>query len=136
MRGAFALDRHAETETDRFATYAATLGLLAAAAERAPVLALIDDAEWLDAASGEALAFAARRLGSEGVVMLWAVRAGDSPPFSIEGFEDWPLAGLDRVAGGELIERASDSSVSDETADRLVEATGGNPLALLEVRRS
>jgi len=48
---------------DPFSAYAALLSLLAAVAERSPVLALVDDCQWLDRSSAEALAFAARRLG-------------------------------------------------------------------------
>ena len=59
---------------DRFAVAAATLSLLAAAAEEAPVLAVVDDAQWLDTPSREALLFAGRRLGSEGVLLLLGMR--------------------------------------------------------------
>ena len=64
---------------ERFAVAAATLSLLAAASEDQPVLCLIDDAQWLDLSSAEALVFAARRLHAEGVVMLFGVR-GDTRP--------------------------------------------------------
>jgi hypothetical protein len=56
---------------DRFAVAAATLSVLAAAAEEGPVLAVADDAHWLDTPSQVALLFAGRRLGSEGVLLLW-----------------------------------------------------------------
>src|SRR3954470_9992044 len=61
---------------DRFTVSAATLSLLAAAAEEQPLLVLIDDAQWIDRASAEALLFAARRLVAEGVLLLFTVREG------------------------------------------------------------
>ena len=67
--GALALE--ATPVTDRFAVAAGVLSLLAAAAERQPVLAIADDLQWLDEASREALLFAARRLDAEGVVLLF-----------------------------------------------------------------
>lgn len=117
---------------DRFAVYAATLGLLASASEETPVLLLLDDAHWLDAASGEAFAFAARRLGPEEVAMLWAVRTDDSVAFSLEGLERHDVGGLDRQASGDLVEQTFGSSIAASAVDRLFEATAGNPLALLE----
>ena len=54
-------------EVDRFAVYAATLGVVALVAEDGPLLCVMDDAQWVDPASSEALAFTARRLADEGV---------------------------------------------------------------------
>jgi len=70
LRGAFALAQG--TLPDRFAAYVATLSLLARAAEATPVLALIDDAHWLDASSAEALLFTARRLEADGIALVFA----------------------------------------------------------------
>ena len=75
LGGALALE--ATPVTDRFAVAAGVLSLLAAAAERQPVLALADDLQWLDEASREALLFAARRLDAEGVVLLFGLRDGE-----------------------------------------------------------
>src|SRR5690242_7485991 len=57
---------------DRLAAYAGTLSLLAEAAEQRPLLVVVDDAQWLDRASGEALVFAARRLAGEAIAFLFA----------------------------------------------------------------
>jgi predicted ATPase len=65
-------------EGDRFAVCAATLGLLATAADERPLLVLVDSAQWLDRSSLQALVFAARRLESEAVAVLFAVRDGVS----------------------------------------------------------
>jgi predicted ATPase len=83
---------------DRFAVGAATLSLLAAHAEQAPVLVLIDDAHWLDAPSGAALLFAIRRLLADSVAVLITVRDGHS---SLLDGADLPIqrvGGLDRRA--------------------------------------
>jgi hypothetical protein len=61
---------------DRLGVQVALLLLLAAAAEQAPVLVSVDDVQWLDVESRDALLFAARRLDSDAVGMLFAVRTG------------------------------------------------------------
>jgi hypothetical protein len=88
---------------DRFSLGAATLSLLAAAAEEAPVLVLLDDVQWLDAASVDALVFAARRLGAEQVAMLVAAREDDGGGFDRGRFETLALAGIDREAAAALL---------------------------------
>src|SRR3954452_14509253 len=73
LRGALALGPAGGP--DRFTVPAGLLSLLAVAAESGPVLALIDDVQWLDEPSLEALLFAGRRLGAEGIAILSALRA-------------------------------------------------------------
>ena len=70
---------------DPLAVRAATLSLLAAAAEDAPLLVLVDDAHWLDAGSKEALMFAGRRLEAEGIALVFAVREGTRTSFRRQG---------------------------------------------------
>lgn len=72
LRSAFGLSRG--RVEDRLLLGLATLGLLAEATEEEPLLCLVDDLQWLDGPSAQALLFAARRLGAEGVVILFAVR--------------------------------------------------------------
>jgi DNA-binding CsgD family transcriptional regulator len=127
LSGALALGP--PTPGDRFAAAAATISLLAAGAEEAPVLAVVDDAHWLDTPSREALLFAGRRLGSEGVVLLLAMR--DRPWLEAAGIERLELRGLEPDAAGELVARAG-RAVSSGVRERLVADTAGNPLALLE----
>jgi DNA-binding CsgD family transcriptional regulator len=113
---------------DRFAVGAATLSLLAAYAEEAPLLVLIDDAQWLDAASGEALLFAFRRLVADPIAVVVAVRDGEGSLLDGADLPARRIGGLGRDAAGALL-----AGVPAETVDRLHEATAGNPLALLEL---
>ena len=118
---------------DRFAACAGTLGLLSLASEDRPVLVLLDDAHWLDSASREALAFAARRLRAEGVAMLWAARCEEMPLFSLAGLNELALGGLDESDARKLLEAVGSPPISPEAVDGLLEATRGNPLGLLEI---
>jgi DNA-binding CsgD family transcriptional regulator len=117
---------------DRFLVSVAVLSLLAEAAEDRPVLGLVDEAQWLDRSSAEVLGFAARRLEAEGVVLLFAARDGDPREFPAPGLPELRLGGLDREAAAALLERAG-AGLHPAVVDRLVERTGGNPLALLEL---
>jgi DNA-binding CsgD family transcriptional regulator len=114
---------------DRFAVAAATLSLLAAAAEEGPVLAMADDAHWLDTPSREALLFAGRRLGSEGILLLLGMRDREWIPLS--GLETLELPGLPAVAAAALVERTR-AHIDAAVRNRLVADTFGNPLAILE----
>ncbi|WP_312858495.1 ATP-binding protein, partial [Pseudonocardia pini] len=82
LRGAFGLT--GTPVENRFLIGAGTLSLLAALAERQPVLCLVDDAQWLDQGSSEALLFAARRFHADAIAMLFAVRE-TSVPFATAG---------------------------------------------------
>lgn len=114
---------------DRFGVAAGTLSLLAAAGEAAPVLAVVDDAHWLDQPSREALLFAARRLASERVVLLLGMR--DRDWIAQAGVDALRLGGLFVEAAAALVDRAG-APVSAAVRARIVEETGGNPLAILE----
>jgi DNA-binding CsgD family transcriptional regulator len=132
LESALAL-RPAEAQ-DRLAVGAATLGLLAAHAESAPLALLIDDAQWLDGSSADALRFALRRLVADPVAVVLTVRHGE--PSLLDG-ADLPtlrLGGLDAQASAELLHREAPGA-SRESAARLHRETGGNPLALLELAR-
>jgi DNA-binding CsgD family transcriptional regulator len=117
---------------DRFTIGAATLGLLALAAERTAILLVVDDAHWLDAASTDALLFAARRLEADRVAVLFAVREGERA-FPSEGLEELHLEGLDIESAKELLAAAADTPVAPAVAARLWALTHGNPLALSEL---
>ncbi|HEX2157674.1 MAG TPA: ATP-binding protein [Actinomycetes bacterium] len=120
---------------DRFLVSVAVLSLLAEAAEERPLLCLVDEAQWLDRSSAEALAFAARRLEAEGVVCLFAARDGDPLDFPADGLPELRLEGLEAEAAAALL-AGSGVELPAEVVGRLAERTGGNPLALLELPRS
>jgi DNA-binding CsgD family transcriptional regulator len=130
LRGALGLGP--DGNGDRFLVSVAVLGLLAEAAEIRPVLCLVDEAQWLDRPSAEALVFAARRLQADPVAWLFAARDGDGRPFPAPGLPELRLEGLDRSAAADLL-AAGGRDLPAEVVDRLVEGTGGNPLALLEL---
>ncbi|HZI96538.1 MAG TPA: AAA family ATPase, partial [Actinomycetales bacterium] len=118
---------------DRFAVGAAVLTLLCRFAEEAPVLVLIDEAAQLDRPSAEALTFAARRLFADPVAVLAAARSNESDAFTEAGLPSLDLEGLDPSSTGELISRSRNRDVPWALVERLHRATGGNPLALLEL---
>jgi DNA-binding CsgD family transcriptional regulator len=127
-----ALGLNAGGATDRFTICAATLSLLAAAAESKPLLVLVDDAQWLDRATSDALLFAAKRLVADSAAILLAVREGGERSFEAPALEHLELRPLrsdeaERLLSGEVIAPA--------VVRELCEATHGNPLALLEVTR-
>jgi DNA-binding CsgD family transcriptional regulator/tetratricopeptide (TPR) repeat protein len=109
----------------------ATLSLLTAAGEEAPVLCVVDDAHWLDPASAGALLFCARRLGADRVAMVFGARAGSG--FDTPGVDELALGGLDDSAARQLLAERWAASPTDDVIERLVAETRGNPLALLEL---
>jgi DNA-binding CsgD family transcriptional regulator/tetratricopeptide (TPR) repeat protein len=128
LLGALGLIDH--VSSDRFLVAAATLSLLSEAAEDGPVLCVVEDAHWLDQPSSEVLAFAARRLEAEGIVLLAATR---EEPWS--GLRALTIGGLGPDDASELLrERGFD--VAPNVQARLVEETGGNALALVELAGS
>jgi DNA-binding CsgD family transcriptional regulator len=117
---------------DRFTTYAGALSLIAAAAEEGPMLIAVDDAHWLDPASAEALFFVTRRLAAEGVLMLFAARDGTELPAAPAGLPLLRLDGLDHDASIELL-GLNAKSMARPVAEAIYLASGGNPLALIEI---
>ena len=99
--------------------FGACLSLLSELAELRPVLCLIDDAHWLDEASADALRFVARRLDAEGVVMLFAVREGETQSFKDHGLPTLLLDGLDEEAAAALLARAGHADAAPLVRDRL-----------------
>ncbi|HZB21107.1 MAG TPA: ATP-binding protein, partial [Blastococcus sp.] len=120
------------TGGDRFAVGAATLSLLSRFAEDQPLAVLVDDAHLLDLPSAQALVFAARRLTADPVLLLATVRDGHPSPVTEAGLPELHVGGLSPAASGELVTSAR-SRLTTAAATRLYEATGGNPLALLEL---
>ena len=131
LAGALALGP--PTAGDRFAVAAATLSLLARAAQVGSLLCVVDDAHWLDPSSAEALVFAARRMRAEGSVMVFTVRDNEPGSARFLVLEQLPLQGLDTKSATELLARSVGRTLPPQVVERLVTDTGGNPLALLEL---
>ena len=110
----------------------ATLNLLADEAARCPLLLVADDVQWLDPPSCDVLAFIARRLGSDPVVLIGAVRKGHEVPFTWAGLPLVDLRGLDdRSSRAMLAEHGA--GLSYATGERILRVAAGNPLALVEL---
>jgi DNA-binding CsgD family transcriptional regulator len=118
---------------DRFLVFLAALSLLAEAAGEAPVLCVVDDAHWLDEASAAALLFVARRISLERIAVLFAARVGGPREFASEELPVLTLGGLDDGAAGALLRDHTGATVTAAVRRQLVERTGGNPLALLQL---
>lgn len=133
LRSALLLDPPGTVTHSRFAVGAATLSLLSRAAEDRPLAALVDDGHLLDQPTVEALTFAARRLLSDPVALLVCVRAGAPGSAAWSALPALSVPGLDPGAAGALVAGSVDREVPVATLLRLHRATGGNPLALLEL---
>ena len=131
LRTAFGLSTGAQP--DRFLVSLAVLSLLSDAAEERPLLCLVDDAQWLDRSSAQVLAFVARRLQAESVVLLFAKREPGELD-GLAGLPDLPLRGLPDDSARELLASAIGGPLDDRVRDRiLAEARGSPPLALMEL---
>jgi DNA-binding CsgD family transcriptional regulator len=130
LRGALGLAERAGD--DRFLISVASLTLLAEYAERRPVVCLVDDAQWLDAPSADALLFVSRRLHAEGVVMLFGARDAYGRQFDSGALPVLHLSGLDADAAAAVVGRHA-PTVAPAVRDRLIEQAGGNALALAEL---
>jgi predicted ATPase len=120
---------------DRFLVALAVLSLLSEVAEERPLLCLVDDAQWLDAASAQALGFVARRLLAESVAIVFAIREPTADR-ALDGLPDLLLGGLEEADARSVLSRAVPGRLDDGVRDRIIAETGGNPLALLELARS
>jgi DNA-binding CsgD family transcriptional regulator len=119
---------------DRFLIGLAVLNLLSEVAEDQPLLCVVDDAQWLDQASAQALAFAARRVLAESVGLVFAAREHDDPQ-ELAGLADLPVRGLPNADARALLASVIPGALDDRVRDRIVAETRGNPLALLELPR-
>jgi DNA-binding CsgD family transcriptional regulator len=111
----------------------ATLTLLAAATDPAPLVLLIDDAHLLDSESLEVLGFVARRISAESLALIFAAREEEKSAMALAGLPFMMLAGLDEAAAGELMHRLTGAALDPAVVSTLVASTGGNPLALSEL---
>src|SRR4051794_17282022 len=117
---------------DGFLVGLAVLSLLAEVSEEGPVVCLIDDVQWLDRASRQALAFVARRLLAESVGVIFAVRTGAEEQ-DMTGLPELVVEGLPDDDARTLLTSAVRGPLDERVRDRIVAETRGNPLALLEL---
>ncbi len=116
-----------------FLVAVATLSLLTAAAEETTVLCVVEDAHWLDAASADSLLFCARRLGADRVLLVFSARDEAPTTFRPAGIDELVLSGLDPDAARALLDQRLGAAPAPGVTERLIDETGGNPLALLEL---
>jgi DNA-binding CsgD family transcriptional regulator len=117
---------------DRFLVGLAVLGLLSEVAQERPLLCLVDDAQWLDRASALTIAFAGRRLLAEPVGLVFAAR---EPGDELRHVPEMRVQGLREGDARALLESAVRFRLDERVRDEIIEETGGNPLALLELPR-
>jgi DNA-binding CsgD family transcriptional regulator len=126
---------HTGATPDPFRIGLAVLSLLSDVAEAQPLLCLVDDAQWLDSASAQALGFVARRLAAESIVLILAAR--DS--FAIQqlaGLPELTVRPLGDPDARSLLASAIPGKLEAPIRDRIVAESSGNPLALLELPKA
>lgn len=128
-----ALALHRPAGGDRFIVQVATLNLLALAAERRPAVAVVDDAQWLDASSRDCIISVAQRLKDEGILFLLAAREDIAETWELGSLLQMRLDELSRTAA-ELLVRASagNRDMAPDVVTTLLRTTRGNPLAIIE----
>jgi DNA-binding CsgD family transcriptional regulator len=124
----------AGTPSDPFLVGLAVLTLLSDVAQGRPVVCLVDDAQWLDGVSAQVLAFVARRLEAEAVVLVFATR-DDPESDELSGLPDLLLDGLADADARGLLTSVIAGRLDEPVIERIVAESQGNPLALLELPR-
>ena len=122
----------AGTVPERFLVGLAALSLLSAAAEKEPLLCVVENAQWLDRESEQVLGFVARRLLAGRIVLLFANRERSE---ELAGLPDLIVEGLGEEDARALLASVSKGPLDARVRDRIIAETRGNPLALLELPR-
>ena len=132
---ATAFGRSAGPPPDRFLLGLGVVTLFADVAEQQPLACIVDDAQWLDRASAQIIAFVARRLQAERIVMICAVRtdAGDD---SLSDVPEMAITGLPKYAARALLLESVHGPLDSAVREQIVAESRGNPLALLELPRT
>jgi DNA-binding CsgD family transcriptional regulator len=131
-----ALGRVEHRDFDPFLVALAVLSLLGEASRTQPLLAVVDDAQWLDGESATVLAFVARRLRAEHVAMLVGTRSTRGQRGGFERLPSLDIDGLSTHDARTLVETATGGSLGDAVAGLIVAASAGNPLALVEIPKA
>ncbi len=134
---AIAFGLRAGNAPDRFLVGLAVLSLLAEVAEEQPLVCVVDDCQWLDRVSAQTLAFVARRLLAERVVLVFAVRVSTLGPGDDQwvGLRELVVRELPDGDARALLDSVVPGRLDELVRDRIVAETRGNPLALLELTR-
>jgi DNA-binding CsgD family transcriptional regulator/tetratricopeptide (TPR) repeat protein len=119
---------------DFFRIALAALEALTQAAERAPILILAEDLQWIDQASADVLAFIARRIEHESIAMLFSIRSGYASAVGGSGVPKMTLGGLAPQAAAAFLDNGFPDLKPDIRA-RVLSQAAGNPLALMELPR-
>jgi DNA-binding CsgD family transcriptional regulator len=127
-----AFGRSAGEAPDRFLVGLSVLSLLSEIAEERPLLCVVDDAQWLDRASAQALAFVARRLQAESVALVFAER-GPGALDELAGLPELRLGGLSDADARRLLASVIAGPLDERVRERIIAESDGNPLALLEL---
>jgi len=117
---------------DLFLIALGTLNLLSNAATNSPILLVADDAQWLDPATADVLAFVARRLEMEPIVMLAAIREGHASPLLETDAAQLSVGPLDETSAQAVLSARAPALTELDRRQLLLEAAG-NPLALVEL---
>lgn len=119
---------------DRLIVGLAVLTLLSEASRERPTICVVDDAQWVDAESLLALAFVARRLLADPIVMLFAACQrredrilSDLPELTVRGLGDHDAR--------DLLTATVPGGLDERVRDNIVAESQGNPLALMELHR-
>ena len=120
------------TAPELFSVALAVLELVSGLAEDAPVVMVVDDAQWIDRSSAEVLAFVAHRLDTEHALMALAVRDGHDTVLNDAGLPELRLTGLDDAAATALLDHRM-PELGSPARDRILAEAAGNPLALVEL---
>jgi DNA-binding CsgD family transcriptional regulator len=119
---------------DRFAVGMATLSLLSELARERPLVCLVDDVQWLDQASAQALAFVARHLAAAPAAVIFAVRQPADEP-GLAGLPELQLGGLADADARALLDSVLIGPLDERVRDQIIAEARGNPQALLELPR-
>ncbi|WP_271504087.1 helix-turn-helix transcriptional regulator [Bradyrhizobium sp. CCBAU 11357] len=135
LLNAFGLGEEAAEPPDVWLVALATLTLLTESATHKPILLVVDDAQWLDEATRDVLSFVSRRLSSDSIVLLLALREGFSLPFGDADTLRHVVSALGDVDAARLLDIRA-PGLSGKLRDRFLKEAAGNPLALVELPHS
>jgi DNA-binding CsgD family transcriptional regulator len=121
---------------DRFLISLAALTLLSELASQQPIVCVVDDAQWSDEPSLEVLRFMLRRLEAEPIAILASVRTGEGHELETAGMDVLDLGGLPRQQAATLLDARWGETLASPVRDAILAASGGNPLAVIELPRS